>query len=348
MGTGHVGCALAADLMNRRFNVMLWAELDHRKVFNELKKVGNLEATGQLIGKFRPEFATCSGDVVITTRFIFIAVPSYGHASILAELKKYDLTKHIIVALAGNFFSLVARKEINAGLIVDASASPYASRLVGPKVAVSGIKDVLPVAALQSVQSDQVNAIKAALPMRLDWLSNVLALGFSCVNGVLHPLIVLMNAALVQAGEDWLLYVDGVTPEVGEQIEAMDKERVAGAAAFDLKIMTFLTYHNTVYSSNYSTVYEFAQNSPPHKTIFGPKAMDDRSLSEDVPYLLVPWEALFNVAGVKTPIMTWVIDEASRLNNVNYRAKGRTLEKLGLAGLSLEEIKGKVTQWQNE
>lgn len=58
----------------------------------------------------------------------------------------------------------------------------------------------------------------------------------------------------------------------------------------------------------------------------------------DVPYLLVACYEFAKLAGIKVPIVESCINIASAYNDENYFETGRTLEKMGLDNMSIEEI----------
>lgn len=53
---------------------------------------------------------------------------------------------------------------------------------------------------------------------------------------------------------------------------------------------------------------------------------------------LVPLSSIGNMLGSPTPTLDMVIDLASILHDRDYRAIGRTVESLGIAGLNIKEI----------
>jgi opine dehydrogenase len=148
IGAGNCGCAFAADLVSRGVSVLLYAHPDHRQNADSIRSNGYLEASVKIEGRFHPIVSSEMDDVVRFSRFIVITVPSYGHDAILSELKKFDLSQHIVISITGNFFALVARKHLNARFILETSTSPYASRMQKGKVLVMGVKSILPIAAL--------------------------------------------------------------------------------------------------------------------------------------------------------------------------------------------------------
>ena len=73
--------------------------------------------------------------------------------------------------------------------------------------------------------------------------------------------------------------------------------------------------------------------------IEGPNDLNGRYLTEDVPCSLVAMVEVARLAGVSTPVMDSVVILASTLKSENYLESGRTLEKMGLNGMTIDEIK---------
>jgi opine dehydrogenase len=57
---------------------------------------------------------------------------------------------------------------------------------------------------------------------------------------------------------------------------------------------------------------------------------------------LVPLSSLGSALGVPTPAIDMIIQLGSILHSTDYRAIGRTVESLGLAGLSIKQIRQMV------
>jgi opine dehydrogenase len=54
---------------------------------------------------------------------------------------------------------------------------------------------------------------------------------------------------------------------------------------------------------------------------------------------LVPISSIGDMLGVPTPTIKSIISFASIMHGVDYRKEGRTVEKLGIAGLTVKEIR---------
>ena len=72
--------------------------------------------------------------------------------------------------------------------------------------------------------------------------------------------------------------------------------------------------------------------------ITGPSSMNGRYVTEDVPYGLVPAAQLARKFDVDIPIIDAAIKLASVINQADYYKEGRSLEELGIADLSKEEL----------
>lgn len=58
---------------------------------------------------------------------------------------------------------------------------------------------------------------------------------------------------------------------------------------------------------------------------------------------LVPISSLGAMLGVRTPAIDMIIELGSILHSTDYRVSGRTVESLGLAGLSVKQIRQMVS-----
>jgi opine dehydrogenase len=172
--------------------------------------------------------------------------------------------------------------------------------------------------------------------------ANVLETGLSNLNAIMHPAGMIGNAGRI--GEDFYFYRDGVTPAIANVIESVDGERLQVIERLGLPRVTFveLFYRaglTTERARASGSVYEAIRESAPNRTIKAPKSLDHRYLHEDVGYGLVPIAEFGRFAGVRTPVIDALIAQASKMNCVDYRRDGLTLEKLGLAEIKLENLR---------
>lgn len=159
-------------------------------------------------------------------------------------------------------------------------------------------------------------------------------------NPVIHPAVTLLNAALIErTGGDFMFYEDGVTSATGNLMEAVDEERMAVASALGVTILSepeIGVQQGYMREANYTTGYSQA---PGFRGIKAQSQLDHRYLTEDVGYSLVFVTDLAHHLGVPTPVMDAIIEIASVVLRRDFRAEGaRTMERMGLAGLSREQL----------
>ncbi len=75
-----------------------------------------------------------------------------------------------------------------------------------------------------------------------------------------------------------------------------------------------------------------------------PKSLDHKFITEDVPTGLMPMSALGAAARVKTPAIDALIEIVRSMTGKNFAAEGRTLERLGLAGMDAPQIRRVVEE----
>ena len=76
----------------------------------------------------------------------------------------------------------------------------------------------------------------------------------------------------------------------------------------------------------------------------GPENMKDRFITEDVPYGMVLISNLGDMLNIPTPVHDSVIELCSTINGENYWETGRTVEKLGIKGLDVNNLKKFLTE----
>ena len=124
----------------------------------------------------------------------------------------------------------------------------------------------------------------------------------------------------------------------------MDRERVTVASALGIRALTAREWLYIAYDAIGRTLYEAMQNNEGYKGIMAPPTLDTRYIDEDVPMSLVPIASMGDMLGVPTPTIRAIIHLANVMRNCNYWENGRTVERLGIADLSVKDIIGLVME----
>ncbi|KAL2150989.1 hypothetical protein VTH82DRAFT_6087 [Thermothelomyces myriococcoides] len=355
VGAGPAGFALAAGLQSQGTSVLVYSHPTHLRHANQVRRNGQLRASGVMQGSAHIRVTTDMAEAVAFSRILFLTVPSTGQETVLEELHRFSLRQHAIVAVPGNLFSLIAADRLDAGCILETNLSPYSCRMEEDgELRVLGKKELVFIAALrpeeggEKEEREEEDLVRQALceevarvlsPMRLKWCSSVVEVSLANVNGVFHPLMMLMNAGRIESTEgDFMLYADGLTPSVASAMEAVDRVRMQIGDALGLPVDTAVGVSNECYGQAFPDFVELARHSPPHNRLRAPPSLENRNLSEDVPDLLVSWCGLAEKLGVDASPLRAVITLAQMATGVDYLATGRNMRRLGLEHLSREEL----------
>ena len=223
----------------------------------------------------------------------------------------------------------------------------YATRAIEPGVvACIGLKSNLPVAALPASRTSEfLDWINPVFP-EFEPAENVWTTSVNNVNPIVHPPMVLFNAGRIEAtgGEGWNLYADGATECVTQIMMAMDAERMALLGLVSNDGVAFKdSFENfyAKYSLGKQTLSETLRQSPIHgnPAFPAPSCIDTRYVNEDLPFGLAPWSSLGRQWDVPTPNIDAVVRLISTMLGKDYFVDGLTAGKLGLRGMTPEEVK---------
>jgi len=350
VGAGPAGFALAADLQRRGRGVLLYSHPNRLRHANKIKDIQgglhHLQVSGPKVEPYTSKLrVTCDmAETMSFSNIIILTVPSTGQETVLQELKRFDLRRHIIIAVPGNLFSLIAAAEMEVGCILETNLSPYSCRMDEEgKLLILGKKNVVFIAPLgrphdvPRVIYDTVQSIFSMVELK--WCSSIIEVCLANVNGVFHPLMMLMNAGRIESTSgDFLLYRDGLTRSVSNAMLAVDKVRMQIGEAFGLRVNSAINISNACYGQSFECLVDLGRNSPPHNKLRAPSGMDNRNISEDVPDLLVCWHSLAEKLGIDASPIKAVIVFAEMTTGAEYLKTGRNLTRLNLDNVSRKEL----------
>jgi opine dehydrogenase len=169
--------------------------------------------------------------------------------------------------------------------------------------------------------------------LRLKATPNVLDPGLNNPNFLIHPAPMLTNYAAVERAEGMLSIMnEGMTKGTLRVLDAVDAEKMALLKALGLEIVDI----DTLYTQSGSGPHIYRHSGEP----FGLRdRIWDRYIYEDVPYGTVLYSSLGEMIGVPTPISDGINHILSVTEQTDFWASGRTVEKLGIAGMSLDQLK---------
>jgi opine dehydrogenase len=349
LGAGHGGKAMAAHLALMGFPTALYNRTaDH---IAAIKELGGLEldgGEGSLRGFGKLALITSNiAEALDLAEMIMVVVPSSAHADIAKACAPYLQDGQIVILHPGRtcgaieFAKVLRDQHCTADVtIAEAETFIYASRSDGPAQAkIFRVKEAVPLAALPATRTRLVlDRIHEAYPQFIDG-GNVLQTGLNNMGAIFHPALSILNAGWIEATHgDYQFYIDGVTPSVARVLESLDRERVTVASSLGIRARTALEWLKMAYDTTGDDLQDAIHNQPGYYGIKAPPTLKHRYLFEDVPMSLVPIASLGERYGVSVAGMDSIIRLASIIHHTDYWRRGRTIDKLGIGGLSVGEL----------
>jgi opine dehydrogenase len=352
LGAGNGGCAAAADLASRGFDVRLYNRSPAR--LEPLIERGGLDLDGPAGEEFveLPVVTDDLEEAVRGSELVMLAVPISAYPLYARELASVLPADGVVflnpghmgggLFLAHEIHRLLGRADVRT---CEVSTLAYTCRMNGPAaVRIMQMTPHLPFAAFPGKWQAELFDLLRDLYPAIAEAGDVLETGFMDINAVEHPPQIICNAGwLEHTTGDYLFYYEGTTPSVGRVIDALDEERRAVASAAGIRTKPFVELfremgYTTAEAAAAGTAHAALQASAPNRWIKAPPTLDHRYLHEDVGWGLVPWAELGRSLAVPTPLMDALITIGSVLTGREYRSEGLTLSRLGLVGLSGEEV----------
>lgn len=351
MGSGNGGTAAAFEWAAAGHEVRLWDFEQFGDTIAAVSASGVIEGRVRFEGTAPIAYAGHDLDRALADADLVLLVgPAYAHEAMGEALRGRLSTKAAYVMLpsacAG---ALVLKRALGLDaadptyVIGEVHTLPYGCRLVEPGVVrvTTRVADGLYAAALPSSRTPELLAKLQGVWPQIEAAGNVLQTTLQNANPVLHPAIMLLNAARIEnTGGDFLFYTEGVTPATARLIEAIDAERIALGRELGIEVLPdpelgvrqgYLS--EATYLKGYNDGIGFAGSR-------APASLDFRYLTEDVPYGLVFTSELARQVGVPTPAIDTVISLASIVLERDFRGEGRRLPAdLGLGDLTLEQVR---------
>lgn len=352
LGSGNGARAFCVQIAARGHDAVMWEPLEATEDYKKLRQEKKMFLRGDinLEGTVR-DVTMDIREAMEGAEVLFVVVPSFAHEPIFRKMLPHLRDGQHIVVVPGNFAGFRLRKMMREeGVTTKVSVSetasmPYACRISSYNtVMIFKKKFKLQMATSPAVHSDAVRRlVQEVFEGYVEYLSSdsLLSIDLDNINFTLHPLPVLLNYGAIEKNpKTFRHYMDGITPEISRLMEKMDEERMNIGKACGVKLTDALSQLKMFYGSNDArTYFEYVQSpQSPYVDLVGHN-IRGRYLTEDVPGVLVPALLLARKAGCAVPTVEMAVSLASALHGVDYLKDGTTLESLGIAGLTVEQIR---------
>ncbi len=346
LGAGHGGLAMSAHLGIMGFEVNLYNRTSDR--LRLIQARGGIDLLGEIEGFGHIKIATSDiAQAIKDVDILMVVVPALAHRFIAEVCAPHLKDGQIIVLNPGRTFGAIEFKQVLEAkkcradvMIAEAQTLIYASRMINPgQVKIFRIKNSIPVASIQVHHIPEVlKVINQAFPQFVPG-DNVFKTSLDNIGSIFHPAICILNSGWIENEHEFQFYLQGATPSVAKVLEQMDAERVAVAAALGIQATTAKQWLYLAYDATGKNLHDAIQANSGYQGIMAPRTLNTRYVSEDVPMSLVPIASVGKMLGVETHTIRNIIQIASVIDGVDYWKKGRTVERLGINGMSVKDLR---------
>jgi len=372
LGAGNGGYAMAADLSMVGYEVNLYEYPDYADNLKPIIEKGGIEIisrmpTGEELElpaggktgfvKIKGKVTSNAREAIEGTEIIMLVVPAFGREALIREFAHYLEDGQIIVIWPGYFGALQCAKllkdlGVNKKVYITETESLIynCTKLGGNKIYNKGNKENLFLSVLSSEGKEEVfQKLKKIYP-QLKLAENVLQTTLANGNPSLHPMSVLLNLYRVERkfypfDEKLNKPVEkayDVTPGMARVMEAVDREKVAIGEKLGIKVPSIKTQIEAFYGAKGSDLYETLLNCYAYQVQGAPTSIEDRYVTEDVPYGLVSYALLGKQIGVPVNNLEAMSHIGCAVTGKDFWNQGMNMEKAGLAGMSVEQIKAYI------
>jgi len=348
LGGGHGSYAAAADLSEAGHEVRLW-----RRDAAALKPVVD---TGAIVlkdaqGARDVPIALASADmarVLDGAALIVIPSPATAQADIARAMAPHLVDGQVVFLAPGTFGSYVMARivrEAGARAAVtwaETGTLPYLARKHGEREVNVTVRAVrLPTGVYPARRErEAVEVIRQAYPS-VHGCGDALSGALMNAGPVIHPPLMVMNAAPLQHFERWDIHNEGTQPAVRAVTDRLDQERIAvretlGYAGPHYPLADHYDNDRWMYGDAHKQLVksgDWREHIDLHT---------HRYITEDTELGLAFLASVARWSGTDAPIANGLLAVVGGFLGRDLRHGARTLEGLGLAGLSRDALQAQL------
>jgi opine dehydrogenase len=347
VGAGNGGHAMAAHMTLKGFPVRFYELPRFADNIQAAKEQGGIRLTG-VVGEGFAKLERITTEIAEAIRgasHIFVVTQALGHEEVARLCAPHLEENQTVILFPGSGGTLQFAKTLrDAGIghkiyLAETVTLPYACRMQGPAhVNVhqgSAVREVI--ASLPAKDTAAVIEVTNSAYPSLTAATHVLEVALYNPNILLHPIGVIFNLGRIEysKGEFWM-YKEGFTPSVKKLLHALEAEKMSLLRALGLEPVPFEAFYAYRYEKDWADFATVASK--------GPFSAKTRYITEDIPIGMVLWASLGEMLEIPTPTARALIHISSVIHDTDYWEGGRTMERLGLAGMTVEALKSYLMQ----
>ena len=351
LGGGNGACAAAADLSEKGHEVRWW----RRNAAALRPRLTLKDADGERV--VQVDACPDIGEAVHGAELVFMPDPAFTQEDNAERLRPHLAAGQVVFLAPGTFGSYILGKRFGkAGVAVaETGTLPWLTRKHGAEaVAITTRATRLPTGVFPASRSrETLDRLGRIFPV--EPVEDALSAALMNAGPVIHPPLIFMNAGPLEhferagdlKGRDssspflWDIHNEGTQPAIRRVTDALDAERIAARTA-----LGYAAPHFPLADHYRTDGEEWMYGRRVHKKLTDSKdwrerivLTEHRYMREDVALGLAFLVSVCEWAGVACPVARGLLALGSAVLGRDLRATGRTLENLGLAGRTRDELR---------
>lgn len=348
LGGGHGCYAAAADLSEQGHEVCLWRR--NAAEFQAIRDQGGIGVLDMRGRRTVPlaEFTDDIGQAVRGAQLLLMPLPATTQVELARRIAPHVRDGQVIFLPPGTFGSWVMAQELaRAGstarlMFAETGTLPWLARKRGPAEVAITIRAVrLPTGVFPLARADEALAIVRQAFPAVQACGDALSGALMNAGPIIHPPLILMNAAPLEHFPRWDIHNEGTQPSVRAVTSALDAERIAVREALGYGAPHFpLADHYTSDRWMYGDAHQRLVDSGDWREHID--LHSHRYMTEDVVFGLALLASIARKAGVDAPVAQGLLAIAGAILGHDLRTGERTLEGLGLGPLTAAQLQARL------
>lgn len=347
LGGGHGSYAAAADLADQGHGVRLWRR--DAQAFAAVLESASITLTDSRGSRAVP-IGLASTDlaaVVAGAELIVVPLPATAQAELAGRLAPLLCDDQVVYLPPGTFGSYILARAVRATgsgarvAFAETGTLPYLARKQGmDHVAIRVRATRLPTGVLPATETQRALAVIGRAYPAVEPLRDALDGALMNAGPIIHPPLILMNAAALEHFDEWDIHNEGTQPSIRRVTDALDGERIAlrqalgyGPPHFPLADHYDDARDEWMYGNSSHAV--LTESGDWREKI---DLLSHRYMREDVRLGLAFLVSLGEWAGIDLPLASGLLALGSAVAGEDFRATGRSLASLGLGQLTRDEM----------
>lgn len=344
LGGGHGCYAAAADLSEAGHDVRLWRR-DAAALQPVIEHDSITLKDAQGVRDVPVALATADiGAALRGAELVLLPTPATAQDDIARAMAPHLVDGQVVFLAPGTFGSFTMAQQVRAAgnradvAWAETGTLPYLARKHGPREVNLTIRAVhLPTGVYPARRAEHALAVIRRAYPSVHGCGDALSGALMNAGPIIHPPLMVMNAAPLQHFPKWDIHTEGTQPAVRAVTDRLDLERIAVREALGYGAPHYpLADHYNNDRWMYGDAHKKLQKSGDWREHI--ELHTHRYVTEDTELGLAFLASVARWAGADAPIAQGLLAITGGFLGRDLRQGPRTLEALGLAGLSKAQL----------